>query len=142
MTPDPSLAAVGPIADSAAAEVVLREQRLSVSTVRVPTERVVVRRRLVSEVRHLEVTVQREELEVVRLPVDADRSQDTSTRGGDVAPLVIVLSEQVPVVQLHTRAYEKVTVTVEVVAGQQVLHEQISREHAELTQQRAEGATE
>ncbi len=142
MTPDPSPTPVAdPVADPGGAEVVLREQRLSVATVRVPTERVVLRRRVVSEVRQVDVTVQREELEVLRLPVDSDRAQDGSTRGEARAPLVIVLSEQAPVVQLQTRAYEKVTVTVDVVTGEQVLHEQVSREHAEVTQQPGGGAT-
>lgn len=118
-----------------AAEVVLREQRLSVTTVRVPTERIVLRRRIVTEVRQLEVTLQREELEVQRLPLDP---QDTAGRlaapGVPAAPLVIVLSEQVPVVQLQTRPYQRVTVCVEAVAGEQQVHEQVSREQAEVTQ--------
>jgi len=32
-------------------------------------------------------------------------------------------------------------VTVDVVTGEQVLHEQVSREHAEVTQYPADGAT-
>ncbi len=96
MTRDPSVAAVAPLAAPVAAEVVLREQRLSVASVRHPTERVVLRRRVVSEVRQVGVTVQREELEMLRLPVDPDRSQDPSTRGEARAPLVIVLSDRSP----------------------------------------------
>ena len=144
MTTDPSRAAAAPAAAAApspTAEVVLREQRLSVDTVRVATERVVLRRRVVSEVRQVQVTVQREELEVRRVPVDPDREQDTGTRGAAGPPLVIVLSEQVPVVQLQTRAYETITVTVDVVTGQQEVHEQAAREHAEVTQEPADRTT-
>lgn len=53
-----------------AAEVVLHEERLRVGTRRMPVERVVVRRRVVTEVRHVQVTVRREELEVVRVPIE------------------------------------------------------------------------
>jgi uncharacterized protein (TIGR02271 family) len=51
----------------AAAEVVLHEEQLRVATRRVPTEKVLVRRRVVTEVRQIEVTVRREEVEVHRV---------------------------------------------------------------------------
>lgn len=131
MSSDPSLPHEPPVA-----EVVLREQRLAVSTAQVPVERVVLRRRLVSEVRQVEVTVQREELEVLRVPVDADLPVDQATPSvadhAPTAPLVIVLSEQVPVVQLTTRAYERVSVTIEQARGQQELHDHVSREQADV----------
>ncbi len=137
MTPDPNLAATAP----PAAEVVLREQRLAVSAVRVPTERVVLRRRVVREVRQVEVTVHREELEVLRLPLGPEPvAGGRGRQGAPAEALVIVLSEEVPFVQVRTRPYEQVTVTVEVVAGQQEVHEQISREQAELTQRPAGSA--
>lgn len=135
MTPDPHRPATDPTAVPTAAEVVLHEQRLAVSAVRVPTERVVLRRRLVSEVRQVDVTVHREELEVLRLPLDPEPTAVGRDRQDAAAePLVIVLSEEVPVVQVRTRPYEQITVTVELIAGQQEVHEQISREQAELTE--------
>lgn len=131
MTPDPNPAGTA----EATAEVVLREQRLTVTTARVPTERVVLRRRVVTETRQVEVTIRREELEVLRQPVDPDQaSVEQGLPGVPGAPLVIVLSEQVPVLQLQTRAYEQITVSVDVVAGSQELHEQVTREQAEVTQ--------
>ena len=53
----------------AAAQVELREQRLQVATVSVAVERVVLRRRIVTEVQQIQVTVRREELEIVREPL-------------------------------------------------------------------------
>jgi len=151
MTTDPTTAATSPDA----AEMVLREEQLHVRTVRGPVERVIVRRRVVTQVRQIEVTVLREELEVRRLLVDGDPTQQfaANERPPDVQspassqslpaatrravasrpPLVIVLSEQVPVVQLHTRPSERVTVTVETVTEQQELREQVSHETAEVT---------
>ena len=128
MTPDENRSASTP----ATADIVLHEQELHVAVARRPYEQVVLRRRIVSEVRQVQVTVQREELEVVRLPLNPDQAQDTGSQGETEAPVVIVLSEQVPVVELETRAYEKVTVTVEQVTEERTVHEQVSREQAEV----------
>ena len=112
----------------AAAEVVLHQEQLRAGTLRVPSEKVLVRRRIVSEVRQIEVTVRREELEVHRLPLDG---HEELSAGGPPEPLVILLSEEVPVVQLHTRPYERVTVRVGTITEQQVITERVSREHAD-----------
>ena len=113
-----------------AAEVVLHQEQLRVGTRRVATEKVVVRRRVVSEVRQIEVTLRREELEVHRLPVDG---REELSVGGPPEPLVILLSEEVPVVQLQTRPYERVTVRVDAVTESQVVTETVSREQADIT---------
>lgn len=136
MTTDPH--PVVPVPD--AAEVVLHEQRLSVGSVRVPHERVVLRRRVISEVRQVEVTVRREELEIQRLPVGSEQ-QSATTPGPTAPPLVVVLREEVPVVQLRTQAYERVTVTTETVSAQQEVVEQIDREQVEITQHPREPTT-
>lgn len=119
--------------DRTAAEVVLHEERLRVQTRQVPVERVVLRRRVVTEVRRVEVTVRREELEVHRAPVEGT----SAVRAGD-APrtTTIVLSEEVPVVQVQTRPYERVTVSVETVAGEQRVSGEVSREQVEITEER------
>ena len=113
----------------AAAEVVLHQEQLRVGTRRVPVEKVLVRRRIVSEVRQVEVTVRREELEVHRLPLDG---REEGSAGGAPEPLVILLSEEVPVVQLHTRPYERVTVRVDTVTTQQAVTATVAREHADV----------
>lgn len=117
------------VTGSARAEVVLHEEQLQVETERVSTHRVVLRRRIVTEVRQVEVTVRREELEVEHrpLPGQPDTATDASSE-----PIVIVLSEEVPVVQLRTRPYEQVTVSVSTVAGEQDVAERVDREEAEI----------
>lgn len=110
-------------------QVVLHEQRLIINTEQVPVERVVLRRRITSHVRQVEVTVRREELEITREPLTA-----TVQPGPPQPPLVLVLSEETPVVQLHTRAYERVTVRIDSVAGQQQVTGDLSYEKAELLQ--------
>ena len=114
----------------AAAEVELREQRLQVATVSVPVERVVLRRRIVTEVQQIQVTVRREELEIVR---EALSGQATGAPGAAQPPLLIVLSREVPVVQLQRHPYEQVTARVTSVEGQQQINESVSKEQVELT---------
>ncbi len=114
----------------AAVEVELREQRLRVATVSVAVERVVLRRRIVTEVQQVQVTVRREELEIIREPLSG---QPTGAPGGAPPPLLIVLSCEVPVVQLQRHPYEQVSVQVRRVEGQQQINETVSREQVELT---------
>ncbi len=114
----------------AAVEVELREQRLRVATVSVAVERVVLRRRIVTEVQQVQVTVRREELEIVREPLSG---QPTGAPGGAPPPLLIVLSCEVPVVQLQRHPYEQVSVRVRRVEGQQQINESVSKEQVELT---------
>ncbi len=113
-----------------AVEIELREQQLQVDTVRVPVERVVLRRRIVTEVQQIQVTVRREELEITREPLSG---QPTGAPGGAPPPLLIVLSREVPVVQLQRHPYEQVTVQVKRVEGQQQINEAVSKEQVELT---------
>ncbi len=114
---------------AASAELTLHEDQLQVETERVSTHRVVLRRRIVTEVRQVEVTVRREELEVERRPLPGQ--PDTATAASS-EPIVIVLSEEVPVVQLRTRPYEQVTVSVSTVAGKQDIAVTLDREEAEI----------
>ena len=113
----------------ASAEVVLHQEQLRVGTRRVPTKKVLVRRRVVSEVRQIEVTVRREEIEVYRVPLDG---HEQSPVGGPPEPLVILLSEEVPVVQLQTRPYERVTVHVDTVTEHVEVTEDLAREQADV----------
>jgi len=114
----------------ATAQVELREQRLQVAAVSVAVERVVLRRRIVTEVQQIQVTVRREELEIVREPLSG---QPTGAPGAAQPPLLIVLSREVPVVQLQRHPYEQVTARVTSVQGQQQINESVSKEQAELT---------
>jgi len=113
-----------------AVEVELREQQLQVDKVRVPVERVVLRRRIVTEVQQIQVSVRREELEIIREPLSG---QPTGVPRAAQPPLLIVLSREVPVVQLQRHPYEQVTVQVTSVEGRQQINETVSKEQVELT---------
>ena len=113
-----------------AAQIELREQQLQVDTVRVPVERVVLRRRIVTEVQQVQVTVRREELEIIREPLSGP---PTRAPGEAPPPLLIQLSREVPVVQLQRHPYEQVTVQVRRVDGYKQIDETVSKEQAELT---------
>lgn len=110
-------------------EVVLHEERLDVDVRREAT-RAVVRRRVVTEVRTIEVPVRREVLEVEYLPT---AEVALPVRPEPRRELVLVLSEEVPVVQLQVQPYERVTVSVEPVHEEQRLAVPVSAEHAELS---------
>ena len=129
----------GPI-PAPAAEVVLHQERMRVDLQQTETGRVVFRRRIVTEVRQVEVTVRREELVVEQTAltgtaVGAGRGDGGVPGTARRLPLVIVLSEEVPTVQLHTRPYERITVDVHTVTEQQVMTATVSRELAEVSEQ-------
>ena len=109
-------------------EVVLHEERLRAGTERVAVERVLVRKVVVTETRQVEVTVRREELQTTRVP--ADGAPAAGPAGGP--PLVVVLAQEVPVVTLHPEPYERVTVHVDTVAGEQRVEQTLSSERVEL----------
>lgn len=122
-------------------EVVLHQEQAEYGLTRVGI-RAVVRRRIVTEVRQVDVTVRREVLEVEHLPLveDADAPhRELPPPGGDSRPLTILLSEEVPVVQLETRPYERVTVSVEAVTEQQTVTATVDTEQAEITTDGAPG---
>lgn len=122
-----------PTLPQTAPELVLREERLALGADRVPVERVRLQRRITTEVRQVDVTVRREELVLERSPLD---DGTTGSRApGQSQPLVIVLSEEVPVVQVVTRPYERVSVHVDsVVTGEQQVSASLGREVAELVE--------
>lgn len=111
-------------------EVVLHRERLAVDWER-DVVRAVVRRRIVTETRQVQVAVRREVLEVEYLPVAADQ------RGAEPAPapepVVLVLSEEVPVVSLVARPYERVVVDVATVQEPQVVRAELSEERVDVS---------
>ncbi len=124
-----------PASGEQAVDLVLHQERAALGLTRLGL-RAVVRRRVVTEVRQVEVTVRREVLDVEHLPLDptADGSAPTLPAPGQTpAPLTIVLSEEVPVVKVETRPYERATVTVETFTEQQHVSATVGTEQAELT---------
>lgn len=125
----------GPVGNghtSPEAEVVLHEERLVVSTQRVAVERVRISKRIVTEVRTVEVPVRVEQLVVTREPLDAGEVPvaDPGTRAGD---LVLVLHEEVPEVTLRVVAVERVLVTTQDVAGEQTVSAVLAAEVADIS---------
>lgn len=110
-------------------EVVLHAEQLKVD-VAAERRRAVVRRRIITETQQLEVNVRREVLEVEYLPAENPGETSTDPAPG---PLVLVLSEEVPVVHLMTRPYEHVSVEVHVLEDQARVTEMVSHEQADLT---------
>ena len=78
-----------------------------------PVERVRLSRRIVTELRQVEIEVRREELVVERSPVDDPADHPVSPGPDRVTndDLVIVLSEEVP---MGARAYERVVIDTNV----------------------------
>ncbi len=114
---------------AASVEVVLHEERVHVDVVR-EAVRAVVRRRIVTEVRTIEVTVRREVLEVEHLPAEGPAMPVAREPR---QALSLVLSEEVPVVALQVQPYERVTVDVHGVDGHERVTTTSGKERAELT---------
>ncbi len=108
--------------------IVLSEEQARVGTRRVAAERVILRRRVVTETRTVEVTLRREELEVEHVALDAGQAVEDAPR----EPLVIVLREEVPDVSVRVRPYEQVRVSVETVTEHQVVQTDVRRERLEV----------
>lgn len=110
-------------------EVVLHSERVHVDVTR-EAVRAVVRRRIVSEVRTIEVTVRREVLEVEHLPAEDPAMPVGSEPRRELS---FLLSEEVPVVQMQVQPYERVTVDVHPVSGEERVTTTRGEERVELT---------
>jgi stress response protein YsnF len=109
-------------------DVELHQERAEFDVERIAS-RAVVRRRVVEQVETLEVTVRREVLEIEHAPVDG---AGAPAPGAPRSPLVVVLSEEVPVVHLEVRPYEQVTLDVRTVTSEQEVSATVGTEHAEV----------
>ncbi len=126
MTSDPTRPAT-------AVETVRAEERAHVTAVWTAAERVVFRRRIVTETRQVDVTVRREELIVERTAVPTAAPEQPPGRVPVQQPLVIVLREEVPVLQVAVQPYERVTATIEQLTGQQTVSAELRKEHVQIT---------
>lgn len=111
-------------------EIVRSEERLGVHLVRSAVETVRVSRRIVTETVQVPVTIRREELSITRTPVGG--SQSVQGLPVAVEDLVLVLHEEVPVVSLTVRPIERVTIGVDVVAGEQLVSADLRREQVQV----------
>ena len=115
---------------SSGPEVVLHAERLDVRMEQ-DVVRAVVRRRIVTETQRVEVTVRREVLEVEYAPVgDGDRPAHP---GPTPEPIVMVLSEEVPVVHTAVRPYQRVVVDVTSIEQAQDVRARVAQERVDIT---------
>ncbi|MEJ5868608.1 DUF2382 domain-containing protein [Pseudokineococcus sp. 5B2Z-1] len=132
-----------------AAEVVVAEERAVARRLRVPVERVRVAKRIRTETVRVEVDVEvrREELVVTSAPVPPEEGErlaapvEDGPGAGGGAPaeerVVLVLSEEVPVVGVETRAAERVSVAVRRVEGVERVVVDLDREVVDVEGARA-----
>ncbi|GAB3218612.1 hypothetical protein GCM10027586_11340 [Kineococcus gypseus] len=109
---------------------------------RVARERVRVSKRVVSEVRTVQVPVRVEQLVVEREPLDADAGDADAPAAGDTAaaePLVIVLHEEVPVVSVRAEPVEVVRIGVRTVQGEQTVSTELRSEQVVVDRSVATG---
>lgn len=108
--------------------VIRSEERLDVSTVRTATERVRIRKVVVTEERTVTVQVRREELVVEREPLDGPLEGD----GAPPEPLVIVLHAEVPVVSTRVVPVERVSVVVDRITAMRTVTEELRHERVDV----------
>jgi len=123
-------------------EVTVAAERLSVGTEWSVSGKLRLRRRIVTENRTIEVSVRREILELAGDDLDFRDGRLIGTAAGgrpedqpaERAPFVAVLREEVPVVTLEVRPYERVTVSVMRVQDFETVHDTVQHEQVEITQ--------
>ncbi|SMH32616.1 conserved domain-containing protein [Rathayibacter oskolensis] len=108
--------------------VIRSEERLDVTTVRTATERVRIRRVIVTEERTVTLQVRREELVIEREPLEGTVS------GGEAAPapLTFVLHAEQPVVTTRVVPVERVHVIVDRITAMRSVSESVRKERVEL----------
>ena len=116
-----------------APDLILRRERMEVSTTWVPAETVRIHRRVVTETRMVPVEVRVEVLDVERLPLNDAPLIDAPSSHEPAQDLVILLHEEVPVVTVETRATERVTVHVRTVGTDVSISDQLKSEQVDLT---------
>lgn len=114
----------------------LHEEQVDVSTERVETGRVGLRKHVVTEQKTVTVPVEREEFEVVREPVSGDEAHDGARLGNDEAH--VTLHEERPVVDKDVVATERVGLEKETVTDEQQVVTDVSHEEVDVDRQGTE----
>lgn len=110
--------------------VIRSEERLRVGTVRVASERVRIRRVVVTEERTVTVQVRREELVIEREPLDGPLEGG----GEPPEPLTFVLHAEVPVVTTRVVPVERVSVVVDRITAMRTVSEEVRAERVDVAQ--------
>ncbi|MCM6762353.1 YsnF/AvaK domain-containing protein [Rathayibacter sp. ZW T2_19] len=108
--------------------VVLHEERLEVSTRRFATERIRLERVVVTEQRTITVDVRREEIRLVREPLEGGEPLPAGGEHSPAEPIVVVLHEERIEIVRTIVPVERVTLRVASVAGELDVTEELRRE--------------
>ncbi|MGM1028833.1 MAG: DUF2382 domain-containing protein [Actinomycetota bacterium] len=111
------------------AEIVRREEQLRVGTERVETGRARLRKHVVTDQETVTVPVEREEVEVVREPLDGSRSSTGTLGDGEVD---VTLTEERPVVDKEVVDVERVGLDRRVVTDQETVQADVAREEIDV----------
>lgn len=109
------------------------EERLAITTRRVPIGRAVLRKVVVIEERTITVEVAHEEVRLEVVPFDGDETESAEARGAHVALPELVLSEEQIVVTTRTVPVERVRLVIDSVDEARVLTEELARERVEVS---------
>ena len=111
------------------------EEQLTVSTRSVATERVRLRKHVVTEEVTLTVTLRKERFTVEREPIaEGDAGGHVGSTDFTDSDQEIVLYEEVPVVQKVVRPVERIRLGTEVVTEQQTVSGEVRKERVEVEQ--------
>lgn len=115
-----------------AANVILHEERLAVTTQRYATERITIERVIVTEQRTITVDVRREELRLTREPLPEGGLIPADAGPITAEPLVMVLHEEQIAIVKTIVPVERVTISTETVIEDQQVSATLGREVVEL----------
>ena len=118
--------------DTDRASLTLHEEVAVARTERVATERVVLRKRVVTEDQTVTVQVRREIAELVRLPLDGQVHEGDVVLDDETAVPELVLRAERPVVGVEVVDVERVRLVKEVVREQREVVVDLGREVAEV----------
>lgn len=107
------------------------EERLVVSTARVPVSRVRLRKRIVTQMQTITIPVSREELVIDHEPITDARSADRSLSDVAGESLQIILHTQRPIVTMETVAVERIRVSTTTVTEDQTVTSSVAKEQIE-----------
>ena len=115
--------------------ITVSEEQLAVSTRSVATERVRLRKHVVTEEVMLRVTLRRERLTIDREPIaEADAGEHVGGSDFTGGEQEIVLYEEIPVVQKLLRPVERIRLATEVTTEEQTVSDEVRKERVEVDQ--------
>ena len=132
---EPASPAVGDASDSSddGGAVTRIEEHLEVGVEQHATERVRLRKHIVTQVETVTVTLRREELRIERVPISSDEASGVAAGAGiGESETEIILYEERPVVTTVARPVERIRLTREVVSEEQTVTGDVRKERIEV----------